>query len=156
MGRGGVRGGERPTKKGGLLLATLLGLCLLAGNGLIFARHQRHLNALRTVRDEVSAHVPADSLVLEGGSLYKLIGTPLDFPWYRLRALEFEGRPAEEPETLFRSLEREPGSWYVAVLRPSPEAPLSAYTRAIVERFGMEPVPVRSPLLTLYVHRPRP
>jgi len=135
---------------------------LLAANGLGFARHQRHLDALRRARDAVVANVPGGSLVMYQGALTKIVGTPLGVPEYRLRMLEFEGKPAAEPAFLYRDLDRElherRRAWYFAVLqrRSGEPVPLTGCARALVERYRMEPIPVESPLLSLYVARPGP
>jgi hypothetical protein len=141
---------------GGRTRAGLVGiLCagLLASNGLLFARHQRHLLALREARDQLVARMPEGSLVLQSGSVYKLVGVPLGVPTYRLRSLEYEGRPAEPPEQLLRDLGRETRRWFLAVLHRSPGAPLSPHARDVIDRFALEPVPVRSPLVSLYRRR---
>ncbi len=135
---------------------------LLVANGLVFARHQRHLDALRRARDAVVASVPGGSLVMYQGALAKIVGTPLGVPEYRLRALEFEGKPADDPAFLYCDLDRElharRRAWYFANLqrRPGDPVPLTEYARELVERYRMERIPVESPLLSLYVARPEP
>jgi len=135
---------------------------LLVANGLLFARHQLHLDELRRARDAVVANVPGGSLVIYQGSLFKIVGTPLGVPEYRLRALEFEGKPADDPAFLHRDLDRELFDrrrvWYFAILQRTPAKPVPSteYSRALVERYRMEPIPVESPLLSLYVARPEP
>jgi len=135
---------------------------LLAANGLGFARHQRHLDALRRARDAVVANVAGGSLVIYRGSLPKIVGTPLGVPEYGLRMLEYEGKPAEAPAILYRSLDRElhdrRRAWYLANLtrRPGEPVVLTEYARALVERYRMERIPVESPMLSLYVARPEP
>ena len=137
-------------------------VALLAANGLGFARHRRHLDALRRARDAVVANIPGESLVMYQGSLVKIVGTPLGVPEYRLRPLEFEGKPADDPAFLYRDLDSElhdrHRAWYFANLhrRPGEPVPLTEYSRALVGRYRMERIPVDSPLLNLYVARPEP
>ena len=80
-------------------------LGLLAGTGLIFARHQHYLQGLRQARDGLVARMPAGSLVVYQGALVKLIGTPADVPYYRFRQLLFEGKLVDDPAILKRDLE---------------------------------------------------
>jgi hypothetical protein len=135
---------------------------LLVANGLGFARHQRHLDALRRARDAVVANASWGSLVMYQGSLAKIIGTPVGVPEYRLRMLEFEGKPVDDPAFLYRDLDRElhdrRRAWYFANLhrRPGEPVPLTDYARALVEHYRMEPIPVESPMLNLYVASPEP
>jgi hypothetical protein len=127
---------------------------------MIFARHQHHLEELRGARDEVVANVPEGALMVYQGALFKIVGTPLGVPEYRLRELEFEGKPAVDPARLYTDLDRELDDrhreWYFAILlrAPGEPVPLTMYARSLVERFSMERIPVASPLLNLYVARP--
>jgi hypothetical protein len=129
---------------------------LLAANGLMFARHQAHLLALRQARDAFVERIPAGALIVYQGAVPKLLGTPLDVPVYRLRALEYQGRPAEDPAELARALESERRPWYVAILRRSPSDRPSAFAMSLIEEYELEPVPLVAPLAALYVSRPRP
>ena len=135
---------------------------LLVANGLGFARDQRHLDALRRARDAVVANVPGGSLVMYEGSLFKIVGPPLVVPEYRLRQLDFDGKTVDDAAFLYRDLDRElhdrRRAWYFAILRRTPgrPVPLTECSRALVERYRMEPIPVESPLLSLYVASPEP
>ena len=132
---------------------------LLAANGLGFARHQRHLDTLCRARDAVVENVPEGSLVMYQGSLFKILGTPFGVPEYRLRQLEFEGKPVDDPDSLYCDLEGElyerRQEWYLAILHRTPGGPLTLTecARGLVERYRMERIPVESPLLSLYVAR---
>jgi hypothetical protein len=133
---------------------------LFAATGLAFRHHQRHLDALRQARDAVVANVPRGSLVICQGSLFKIVGTPLGVPEYRLRPLESEDGPADESNAACRDLDRElrdgRRQWYLAILerRLGERSQLTEAARALVERYRMVPLPVESPLLSLYVARP--
>ena len=128
-------------------------LGLLALNGLAFARHQRHLGELREARDALAANVPEGSLVVYRGSVPKLVGVPLGVPSYRLRRLEFQGKPSEEPGVLFHDLDSAAAPWYLADLGKSPGEPLSDYARSVIARYRLEPVPVSSSVLSIFVRR---
>jgi hypothetical protein len=137
-------------------ILTVLGCAgLLASCGFVFARHQHHLNALLEVRNELISHVPEGSLIVYCGDLYKLLSIPVDVPSFRLRELEFHGKPAEDPRVLLGDLEREERPWTFAVLHRHPGDPLSDYARGVIRRFALEQVPVRSPLLSIYARRER-
>ena len=106
------------------VLVTLGCLVLLATNGLAFARHQHYLNELRAARDKLIARIPEELLILHVGSAYKLIAVPTESSGYRLRLLEYFGKPAEEPEILFRALRREGRPWYLVALHKTAGAHL--------------------------------
>lgn len=129
---------------------------LLAGNGLAFARHQTHLAALRQARDAFVAHIPADALIVYQGAVPKLVGTPLGIPVYRLRALEYQGQPAEDPAALAGSLDRERRPWFLAILRRAPAEQPTSYALSLIERYGLEPITLNAPLAALYVAKARP
>jgi hypothetical protein len=138
------------------VLATAVCVGLLAANGLMFARHQAHLDGLRKARDAFVAHVPAGSLIVYQGAVPKLIGTPLEVPEYRLRALEYQGQPAEDPETLFKTLARAPRPWFLAILCQTPGETPTPNTRSLIDHFGLEPVALDAPLAVLYVAQAEP
>jgi hypothetical protein len=129
---------------------------LLAANGVAFARHQHHLDALRAARDAIAAQVPAGSLILTQGAVYKILGIPVDVPAYRLRPYQSFDRPTDDPATRFDTLGRTPRPWYLATLSRTPGAPLDPPVRSIIDHFRMERLPVDSPLATLHVCRPAP
>jgi hypothetical protein len=135
-------------------LAGLACVGLLGGIGLIFDRHQCHLNGLLEARHAVIASVPEGSLILYDGSFLKLVGIPAGIPSYRLRQLTYLDRPAEDPRRLFADLDRECPPWYLAVLRKVPGGPTTGFAREVIGRYALERLPDRSPLLSLYV-RPR-
>ena len=82
------------------------------------------------------ANVPGGSLVMYQGALAKIVGTPLGVPEYRLRPLEFEDKPADDPAFLHRDLDRElhdrRRAWYFAILQRTPGMPVPSteYARA--------------------------
>ena len=90
------------------------------------------------------------------GAVSKLVGIPLGNPSYRLRALEFRDRPAENARVLIGDLDRCAGPWFLVDLRKTPGEPPSAYADAVAERYHLEPLPVRSPLLSILVHEDGP
>lgn len=134
-------------------LAVLACVGLLAGVGLIFGSHQRHLDRLLEARETVVADVPEGSLIVYDGAVPKLVGIPVDAPAYRLRQLTYLNRPAEDPRRLFADLDREERPWYLAALHKVPSGPMTDHARALIDRYGLERVPVRSPILSLYVRR---
>lgn len=134
------------------VLAALACAGLLGGIGLLFERHQHHLNDLLAARQAVVRNVPAGSLVLFEGALTKLVGIPVDVPAYRLRQLTYLERPAEDPRRLYAELDRECTSWYLAVLHKTPGTAPSGYVSEVIDRYDLEPVPSASPLVSLYVH----
>jgi hypothetical protein len=132
-------------------ILTVLGCAgLLASSGLVFARHQHHLNALYEVRFELVSHVPEGALIVYRGDLFKLLSIPVDVPSFRLRELEFHGKPAEDPRLLLADLAGEERPWTFAVLHRYPGEPLSDYSREVIRHFALERLPVRSPLLSIY------
>jgi hypothetical protein len=133
-------------------LAGLACVALLGATGLIFDRHQRHLNELLEARDAVIARVPEDSLILYDGSFTKLVGIPAGLPSYRLRQLTYLDRPAEDPRRLFADLDREGSAWYLAVLHKVPGDPTTEFAREVIGRYALKRLPDRSPILSLYAH----
>lgn len=131
-------------------LATIACLGLLASNAVSSSRHQRHLLALADTRDALAARVPAGSLIVYNGSLFKVILTPENVQAYKVVPLEFLDLPVYDPPTFLEGLDREPRPWFLAVLKKGPDEPVTDYFRRVVARYGMEPVPVDSPLLTVY------
>ena len=138
----------------GLVALTCLGLLVANASG--FARHQRHLNALREARDAIVTRVPEGSLIYYPNSVYKLIGVAVGVPSYRLRPYETLDPPLEFPEALARDLERAPRPWYLASLAKTPGEPLDPTTRWLIDRLALDRLPVGSPLVSLYVCRPLP
>lgn len=68
---------------GALVAAGLIVLALL--NGLMFERHQRHLENLIELREEITAAVPPGSLLLSNSAAWKLLGVAYpELPAYRL------------------------------------------------------------------------
>jgi hypothetical protein len=129
---------------------------LVAATGISFDRHQRHLNALRQARDELVTHVPAGSLIVCRGAIYKLVGIPLGFPPYRLREVDFGGQWESFPRELVRDLEREPRPWYLAVLHREPGESFGGLALELVRRFELTRVPLHTRLASLYVCRAAP
>jgi hypothetical protein len=138
------------------VLATVSCAGLLAANAVAFARHQTHLHALQMARDAIAAHVPSGALIIYQGAVSKLVGAPLETPAYHLRALEYQQQPAEDPAVLFGDLEHAPRPWFFALLRRGESDALSEYARSLITHFGLEAVPLGTPLAALYVARAKP
>ena len=111
-------------------------LALLAATGLMFARHQRHLDDLLAARGAMARIIPDGATVAGNFTLSKLFGVPTQPPAYRW--IWMEDRPAG------------PGTWYVAVLAKSPGDPSAEDARAFAERNRMTPIPSGHPHLFLY------
>jgi hypothetical protein len=129
-------------------------LGLLGGTGLLFEKHQHHLDGLKKVRDALVARVPAGSLVATVGPVYKTVGTPGDVPEFRLRQIDWRGGPLDPPGVLDRELDATPRPWFLAVLKRAPGEPLPEYVRDLIGRRGLEPVEADAPLLGLYTSGP--
>jgi hypothetical protein len=127
---------------------------LLAGTALMFAKHQRHLDGLKRVRDDLVRNVPAGALIATSGPVYKVVGTPVGVPPYRFRPVEMSGKPIDPPGVLDDALRRERRPWFLAALRRAPGDPLPDIVPELARRHRLEPVPVGSPLLGLYAARP--
>jgi len=147
---------RRLGERSGAILTALACAGLITSCVFVSAQHQGHLSALLEARDELVAHVPEGSLIVYRGDLYKLLSIPVNVPSLRLRALEFHGKPADDPRVLFRDLQREAHPWTFAVLHRHPGEPLSDSARGLIERFALKPIPVRSPLLSIYTRPPAP
>jgi hypothetical protein len=70
--------------------------------------------------------------------------------------LEFDGKPNDDPAGLRRDLERETRPWFFGILHKPSSQISTDYGRSLIERFGMERIDVDSPLITLYMARPKP
>lgn len=109
----------------------LAGAMLLVGQTILFQRHQRHLWDLVRARDQISASVPAGSLVVANGAVRKLFAS-LDAtpPYYRWLPYDFDGKTPDWGD----AIAAETGDWYLAILpkRPGNEFPrvLDRYLRS--------------------------
>ncbi len=110
-------------------------LALLAATGLMFARHQRHLEGLRSAREAMARAVPDGAAVISNGTLAKLFSVPSSGP------------------PTYRWIWEPPGSsdtWYIAMLAKSPDDPTIARAREFAEGRGMAEVPSGSDRLVIY------
>lgn len=140
---------------GNRLLAVSVAVCclgLLAGNGLIFRKHQQHLNRLLSSRQEVIAAIPDGSLVVYHGPLKTAFGVPVGIPSYRWRAFLFQDVVLVKPGDEWVARERKP--WYLAVLSREDGHPLGRPALALIEHYRMERVPTRDPRLAVFLARP--
>jgi hypothetical protein len=141
---------RRVGERAWVALVALGCLGLLASNAVASTRHQHRLLGIAATRDALNARVPAGSLIVYNGSLFKLILTPDNVQAYRVVPLEFLDMPVYDPPAFLRGLDREPRPWFLAVLKKTSDEPMSDYFREVVARYRMEPVPVGAPLLTVY------
>jgi len=125
---------------------------LLAATGLLFERHQEHLNRLLAARAAVRAAVPDGATVVGHGGIIKLFGIPMGPPSYRWRPLMFNTAVLATPGDPYLDAERRP--WYLAVLNEAPGVPLPDAALALIDGYRMEPVATPDPRLDLYVARP--
>lgn len=135
-----------PGRAGAALVAAGCVL-LLVGQGVIFTRHQRHLETLRQTREAVMAHVPEGSFILSDSTVRKLFaGLGSDLPTYRWIPYDRDGAPLDQSRVLDGL--REP--WYLAVLprRPGYEFPETLI--GILSRYRMTPVESGTANLLLY------
>jgi hypothetical protein len=121
-------------------VALLGGLALLAATGLMFGRHERHLDDLLDARAEVARLVPDGAVVGANGTVAKLFGVPTQPPFYRWI---WVGEPPA-------------GTWYLAYLAKSPGDAAAVEARSFAERYRMTPVPSGRPDLLIYVSTPSP
>lgn len=134
-----LRLGERAWKAFVILCCA----ALLAGTGMLFHRHQAHLNRLCRARDAVATAVPERSLVVVNNVLAKLFAVPSGLPSYRRRLID-DLHDTEE-------LDRESRSWYLAVLPKVPGGPLPEAALNLIAQYPMTRVPTSVPDLALYV-----
>ncbi|HEY2157382.1 MAG TPA: hypothetical protein VGH33_17270 [Isosphaeraceae bacterium] len=109
-------------------------LGLLAATGLMFARHQRHLDDLGAARAAMARAVPDGASVIANGAVYKLFAIPSGPPSYR-----WLGAPPASSE-----------AWYVAVLAKTPGDPTVARFREFAEGLHMTRVPSGNDRLLIY------
>jgi hypothetical protein len=117
---------------------------LLAITGAIFAKHQRHLNELRSAKEATVQAVPEGSLVVANKVLGKLLGIPIERPALRLRILGFV------PPDFTNELDQELRPWYLAILRKVPGEPLPQDVDRLIHRYHMAPVPTADPRVQIY------
>lgn len=116
---------------------------LLAGTGMLFHRHQAHLNRLHAARAAIAAAVPEGSLVVVNSVLIKLFAIPSEAPSYRCRLINGLGDAGE--------LDRESRSWYLALLPTRPGGPLPESAQKLFIRYHLTRIPTSVPELALYV-----
>ncbi len=119
-------------------LAAMGCLALLGATGLMFAKHQRHLDDLSAARSAMARAVPDGSAVIANGTLFKLFSIPTEPPSYR-----WLWEPPRSPET-----------WYVAALAKTPADPAVARARQFAEGRGLTPVPSGDDRLFIYKSEP--
>jgi hypothetical protein len=124
---------------------------LLAMVGVMFKKHQDHLNRQEALREVLVAVVPEGSLVIDDGPLHKLFGVPLGLPSYRWRVLLYRDVPLVRPGD--PELDREPRPWYVTETLSAPGDPLPDAARALIDAYRMEPLPTADPRVVVYVAR---
>ena len=118
-------------------------LALLAATGLIFARHQRHLDDLRDARAATLRAIPEGSVVAANSTLGKLFGLPRDSKTYRWAWI---GTGPDDKS----------GPWYVAVLAKSPDDPALVQARALAAANRMDPISSGYPSLFIFRAEPAP
>jgi hypothetical protein len=123
---------------------------LLVGTGLMFRRHENHLNRLRAIRDTTVAVIPGGSKVIWDGPFSKLFGIPSNLPVYRWRPLLFHGAVMDKTW----HIEEESGAWYLAVAPKVPGEALPAAAGLLIKQYAMDPV-VSRPELNIYVAHPK-
>lgn len=133
---------------GGLVAVTLA--TLAAFNGVMFARHQRHLDNLLDLRSELVRIVSPGSLLLANAVAWKLVGVPYpDLPAYRLMQVGDPG--AREAHA------REEHDWFVAILGRDGEASLDDEpVRDIAAQAACQPVVSRRAELSIWRCPPGP
>jgi hypothetical protein len=135
-------------------VAILAAACVgLLGVGMMFHKHQQHLNRLLSAREAFIAAIPADSLVIDHGPLRKLFGVPVKLPKYRWHSLAYQDTTRVVPGDVSIGRERTP--WFLAVLSSGEGQPLPAAARVLIDHYGMTPVPSRESCLSLYTIRAR-
>jgi hypothetical protein len=118
-----------------LIALTCLGVSLLALQGAAFRRHSAHLEQMLAAREQVSKHVPAESLLVANSTLVKLFGVPVSgIPQYRLLKFSNDGQGLEPADESARAETRE---WFLAYLRKSGSGELPAPVRDLVKRHHM-------------------
>jgi hypothetical protein len=130
-------------------VAAVICLGLLAGDGLMFRKHQQHLNRLLSAREAAVAVIPPGSLVVDHGPLRKLFGVPVGVPSYRWHPLAFGDNTLVRPGDEVIARERSP--WYLAVLERNEGQPFPEPAQALIDHYHMVKVPTRDPRLTVYV-----
>jgi hypothetical protein len=123
---------------------------LLAGTGVMFRRHEGHLNRLRAVRDTTIAAIPEGSKVIWDGPFPKLFGIPSNLPSYRWRPLLFHGAVMDQTW----HIDEESRAWYLAVAPKVPGDALPDAAGSLIRQYAMDPV-VSGPELSIYVAHPK-
>jgi hypothetical protein len=144
--------GRRLGGRGRAALVAAACIGLLVANGLVFHKHQQHLNRLLAAREATIAAIPAGSLVVDDGALRKLFGVPVGVPKYRWHGLTFQNTV---PFTVSDGMiERERSPWFLAILRRYRDQPLPDAALALIDYYSMVRIPTRVPGLAVYVGRP--
>jgi hypothetical protein len=129
-------------------LAAAVCVGLLAVNGMVFHKHQQHLNHLLAAREAAIAVIPGGSLVVDDGALRKLFGIPVGVPKYRWQDLVFDGKVLVAGGDGI--LEHEASPWFLAVFGKYAGQPLPAAAQVLIDHYSMVPVPTRVPGLAVY------
>jgi hypothetical protein len=131
-----------------LMGATIACACVavMGVQGVIFQRHQRHLEDLRAARDEVARVVPAGSVVVGNSTMEKLFGIPIDSPAYEWMSYSYQGTAIDHSAVLQTISE----PWYLALLPKEPGAELPETLTDYVSRYHMTRVSTHHPTLILY------
>lgn len=132
----------------GLVAAVLV--LLAAFNGLMFARHQQHLDNLINLRDEITGTVPPGSLLLSNASAWKLLGVLYPaVPAYRLMQPGDAGFAA--------AAAREDRAWYISLLAREGGGSIDDQAiRAAIARYSCESLKTPHTELLLYRCPPGP
>jgi hypothetical protein len=136
-------------RRGWAGLVALVCAGLLAATGLIFRKHQDHLNRLCVIRDVAAATIPPGSKVIYDGPFLTIFGIPSGLPPYRWRPLLFQYAVMDKMWQIDE--ERQP--WYLALAPKWPGEPMHAAARALVDEYQMEPLVSRADV-SIYVGRP--
>ncbi|HEY3175475.1 MAG TPA: hypothetical protein VGK94_06900 [Candidatus Polarisedimenticolia bacterium] len=125
-------------------LAGVALILLATFNGLMFARHQRHLENLIDLRAEIAGTVPPGSLLLSNSVAWKLLGVLYPaVPAYRLMQLGEPGFTA--------AAAREDRAWYISFLTKDPGASIDDEAlSAAIARYACEPLETRHPELLMF------
>ena len=135
------RFGDRVATAVGLLVI----VALIGGTGVVFSKHQSHLNQLKAAREAIIARVPSGSTVVTQGASYKLFGIPSGGPTYRWLMFSADETVFDHSAVLDHL--REP--WFLAALVKG-GAGLPASVHAMIDRYQMHRVEPTPPGLVLY------
>lgn len=138
-----------PASRRAVLL--LVSLLLLAGQALLFQRHQRHLASLQEARASILATIPPGATVIANGTVRKLFAVlseePPDYRWvpYDLDNRVLDPAPA---------LADEDGPTYVALLPKRPGYEFPTELAELVRRLRLRRVATAHSGLLLYRAEP--